>query len=80
MNLFGLVKNRACRRLRILLCGHPVLRRRSEPVPAITADIRLLACRMIATMVESDVVGVGLAAPQVGTNLRLIVLGTHDPE
>jgi len=80
MSLLEYIKGRAGGRLRLLVCGHPTLRRRAEPVTAVTPEIRELAERMIRTMLENDVVGVGLAAPQVGRSLRLIVLGTHDPE
>lgn len=65
--------------MRVLVCGHPTLRRRAEPVYAVTPEIRELASRMIVTMFENEVVGVGLAAPQVGVSTRLIALATHDP-
>jgi len=80
MSLLDLIKGRGARRLRLLVCGHATLRRRSEPVAEVTPEVRELAGRMIATMLENEVVGVGLAAPQVGRSLRLIVLATHDPE
>jgi peptide deformylase len=79
MGLLDLLKGRGARRMRVLTCGHPALRRRSEPVRAVTPEVRELASRMVVTMFENEVVGVGLAAPQVGTNLRLIALATHDP-
>ena len=53
--------------------GDPVLRRRANPVDAVTPDIRRLANDMIDTMY--DEVGIGLAAPQVGISLRLMVVG-----
>ena len=80
MGLLDFIKGPGPRRLRVVTCGHPALRRRSEPVAAVTAEVRGLAERMIVTMLENEVVGVGLAAPQVGRNIRLIVLATHDPE
>lgn len=80
MSLLGFIKGRSGGRLRLLVCGHPTLRRRAEPIAAVTPEIRDLAERMTRTMLENEVVGVGLAAPQVGRSLRLIVLGTHDPE
>lgn len=52
--------------------GDPALRRRAEPVGAITADIRVLAADMIDTMYEE--IGIGLAAPQVGVAVRMIVV------
>lgn len=48
------------------------LARKSEPVPAINDEIRGLARDMIETMYAAE--GVGLAAPQVGRQLRLIVM------
>ena len=52
--------------------GHPVLRRRADPVPDPTApEIRRLVEDMLETM--DDAHGVGLAAPQVHVPLRLLV-------
>src|SRR3546814_5218601 len=52
--------------------GHPVLRRRADPVPDPTApEIRLLVEDMLETM--GDAGGTGLAAPQVHVPLRLVV-------
>jgi len=56
--------------------GDPVLRRKAEPVSAITPQIKQLIDDLIETMY--DQVGIGLAAPQVGIPLRVIVVG--DPE
>jgi peptide deformylase len=53
--------------------GDPVLRRRAAPVGAITPEIRRMVDDMIETMY--DEVGIGLAAPQVGISLRLMVVG-----
>lgn len=58
--------------------GDPVLRKRAKPVAAVTPAVRELARQMIATMYASH--GIGLAAPQVGRSLRLIVIDTHNPE
>lgn len=57
--------------LDIRLYGDPVLRRKAEPIEVIDAEIRTLAADMIETMYEAD--GVGLAAPQVGLPLRILV-------
>ena len=56
--------------------GDPVLRRRAKPVETVTPEIK----RMIADMVDTmyDEVGLGLAAPQVGISLRLMVVGDDD--
>jgi peptide deformylase len=53
--------------------GDPVLRRRAEPVREVTEDVRRLAANMIDTMY--DEAGIGLAAPQIGVSLRLMVVG-----
>ena len=50
----------------------PVLREPAKPVGEVTDEIRRLADDMIETMKEAD--GVGLAAPQVGRSLRLVVI------
>jgi peptide deformylase len=57
--------------------GDPVLRRMSVPVTEVTPEIRDLAEHMFVSMHDED--GVGLAAPQVGHNIRLITLATNQP-
>ena len=58
--------------LKIAKMGHPVLRRRAEPVadPAASAIGRLVA-DMVETMIDAG--GVGLAAPQVHESRRILV-------
>jgi peptide deformylase len=56
--------------------GDPVLRRRAAPVEAVTPEIRRMAADMIDTMY--DEVGIGLAAPQVGISLRLVVIADEE--
>jgi peptide deformylase len=62
--------------LNIRKYGDPVLRRRARPVDAVTPDIERTIADMIDTMF--DEVGLGLAAPQVGISLRLMVVGDDD--
>lgn len=63
----------------IVQYGHPVLRRKCQPVTTVDDTIRRLAADMIETMIDAN--GVGLAAPQVGVDLRLAVVDvSHDPE
>lgn len=64
--------------LPIRVFGDPVLRERARPVERFDGALRRLADDMIQTMKEAP--GVGLAAPQVGRALRLIVfdLGEED--
>lgn len=57
------------------ICHFPddrVLRQKAKKVPAIDASIERLIDDMIETMQQAR--GVGLAAPQVGVSLRVIVL------
>ncbi|MCX6573930.1 MAG: peptide deformylase [Candidatus Aminicenantes bacterium] len=56
----------------ILIIGDPILTRRSEPVDAVTEDIVRLARDMVETVHAAP--GIGLAAPQVGLNKRVIVV------
>ena len=56
--------------------GDPVLRRRAAPVAAVTPEIRKIIEDMIDTMY--DEVGLGLAAPQIGVSLRLMVVADED--
>jgi peptide deformylase len=62
--------------LKVRRYGDPVLRRRAPAVEAVTPEIRRLAEDMIDTMY--DEVGIGLAAPQVGASLRLMVVGDEE--
>ncbi len=56
--------------------GDPVLRRRARPVEAVTPEIRTMIADMVDTMY--DEVGLGLAAPQIGVSLRLMVVGDEE--
>lgn len=58
--------------LDIVTYPDPRLKERCAPVEAITDEIRQLAADMIETMYAAP--GVGLAAPQVGRSLRLLVM------
>lgn len=58
--------------------GDGVLKKQSLPVEDINGDIISLASRMIETMHKAD--GVGLAAPQVGLNIRMFILGVPAPD
>jgi peptide deformylase len=62
--------------LKVRRYGDPVLRRRAAPIEQVTPDIRRLADDMVDTMY--DEVGIGLAAPQVGTSIRLMVVGDEE--
>lgn len=58
-------------KLSLLLYPDPRLKKPAAVVTEIDTSIRHLAERMLALMVESE--GVGLAAPQVGSLIRLFV-------
>ena len=58
--------------LPVYLDGHPVLRKVSEPIDAEYPDLKVLIEDMYACMYASE--GVGLAAPQIGRNIKLIVI------
>ncbi len=64
--------------LEILQYPNPLLANKSEPVAEITQDIKELVDNMVETMYMSR--GVGLAAPQVGHFLRLLVLDPSGPD
>ncbi len=58
--------------LPIYLYGHPVLRRPTEEIDAEYPDLQQLISDMFETMYHSE--GIGLAAPQIGKSIRLIVI------
>jgi len=64
--------------LKIRTYGDPVLRRKAEEIPEITPAIKKLVADMFDTMYDAP--GIGLAAPQVGASVRLIVMDLWDGE
>jgi peptide deformylase len=58
--------------------GDPVLRQPSRKVRQIDDAIRMLIADMYESMYAAQ--GVGLAAPQIGVPLRIVVLGMPDEE
>jgi peptide deformylase len=63
----------------IVQYGQPILRQRCRPVVEVDDSIIQLIADMLDTMVDAN--GVGLAAPQVGEDIRLAVIDvSHDPE
>ncbi|MER3399851.1 MAG: peptide deformylase [Thermoflexus sp.] len=63
----------------IVTADQPILRRKAEPVARITPALRRLIDDMVETMRAAE--GIGLAAPQVGEPLRVIVVEVpEDPE
>ncbi len=66
--------------LRIQTFGDPVLTQRARDVESFDAGLARLAEDMLETMYDAP--GVGLAAPQIGMSIRLIVFddGEHGPQ
>ena len=64
--------------LEIIHYPDPILRNVSTAIPEITPEIRELAEEMFETMYEN--IGVGLAAPQIGQNIRLFVVDVREDE
>ena len=58
--------------LAVYLYGQPVLRKEAAEVPQDYPDLKVLVSNMFETMYQAD--GIGLAGPQVGLSLRLLVI------
>lgn len=58
--------------LPIYIYGQPVLRKQAEDIPLDYPDLKQLIQDMFETMHASD--GVGLAAPQIGKPIRVVVI------
>lgn len=59
----------------VLSFPNPLLKRVSEPIDELTDEVRELAHDMCEVMYDEP--GIGLAAPQVGEAIRLIVVDTE---
>jgi len=58
--------------------GDPVLRRPAKKVSRVDDSIRRLIADMTESMYQAQ--GVGIAAPQIGVGLRVVVIGIPDEE
>ncbi len=58
--------------LPIYIYGQPVLRKVAQDIPADYADLQQLISDMWETLASSE--GIGLAAPQIGKDIRLVVI------
>jgi peptide deformylase len=56
----------------IYLYGHPILRKETKDIPLDYPNLKALLEDMFETMENAD--GVGLAAPQIGLNDRILVI------
>lgn len=63
--------------LKIVKYGEESLRQKSKEIAKISKKIKTLAENMIDTMYANN--GVGLAAPQVGENIRMFVIDVSEP-
>lgn len=62
--------------LKIVKYGQNSLRQKSKEITKISKKIQILAENMIDTMYKNN--GVGLAAPQVGENIRMFVIDVSE--
>ena len=60
--------------MEIITLPNPILKRKSNPIDKVDNKIKTLMDKMLATMYKAP--GIGLAAPQIGINKRLIVRDT----
>ena len=64
--------------MQILKMGDEVLRRNCLPIEHVGEDVKALVSEMFVTLEKSG--GIGLAAPQVGYNIRLFIVKLDDME
>lgn len=62
--------------LEIVTLGHPALRRRADPIPEVSPEVRRLADEMLDAMKQRE--GIGLAATQVDRPVRMFVTKAPD--
>lgn len=62
---------------KIITLPSPILRKKSKEVTKIDNNIKNIAERMLFTLKESEL-GLGLAAPQIGENIRIIAVGVNE--
>ena len=60
----------------VLQMGHPALEQICEPITKINKQVLTLLDDLVDTMYTED--GVGLAAPQIGSNKRVVVIDTRE--
>ena len=58
--------------MKIITLPNPILKKKSTPVDKVNNEIKKLMDGMLSTMYKAP--GIGLAAPQVGINKRIIVM------
>jgi peptide deformylase len=71
--------NQNSQKLTVYQLGNPALREIAQPIANICdREIQQLIDEMLITLTESK--GVGLAAPQIGRSLQLIIVASHPNE
>ncbi|MFN5765078.1 MAG: peptide deformylase, partial [Pseudanabaena sp.] len=71
--------NQKSQKLTVCQLGNPALRKIAQPIADVSdCEIQQLIDAMLITLKESK--GVGLAAPQVGRSLQLIIIASHPNE
>ena len=60
--------------------GDPVLRQKAKKVSRVDDSLRRLIDDMFYTMYNNETRGIGLAAPQIGLGIRVIVVDMQDDE
>ena len=60
--------------MEIITLPNPILKKKSDPIDKVDNKIKTLMDEMLNTMYKAP--GIGLAAPQIGINKRLIVMDT----
>ena len=66
-------------KLSVYQLGNPTLRKIAEPITNVgDSEIQQLIDEMLITLQESN--GVGLAAPQIGRSLQLVIIASHPNE
>ncbi len=74
--IFSQIFNRKSQKLTVYQLGNPKLREIAKPITDVSdREIQNLIDEMLFTLKESK--GVGLAAPQVGRSLQLIIVASH---
>lgn len=58
--------------LEVIKAGNPILKQVAKPIKKVDSRLRRLMDDMAETMYKAD--GVGLAAPQIGQSIRLVVI------
>ena len=60
--------------MKIITLPSPILKKKSDPIDKVNNKIKKLMDKMLNTMYKAP--GIGLAAPQIGINKRVIVMDT----